>query len=233
MESPVAAAGNIYESLWQQAVPALQNGTPQLDPQLLPGAADARRGVTLIARPTPEIQERVAAFLQAAQAVAPGQHVYSREELHVTLLAVIPGSEQWQQSEPQLPQYQTVLAEVLSRHKPFTLSFRGVTASPQAVLIQGFPEDDSLARLRDDLRAAFAKAGLGQNLDRRYKIGAAHLTALRFARPLPDWNPLLRVLEAHRQTVFGEMEVRAAQLIWSNWYASANLVHLLATYPLG
>lgn len=99
-------------------------------------------------------------------------------------------------------------------------------------MIQGFPAGDSLARLRDDLRAALLNRGLGDNLDRRYKIVAAHLTIARFFRPLPDWQPLKALLAANRDRDFGTTQARSLQLIESNWYASADTVRLLRDYPL-
>ena len=38
--------------------------------------------------------------------------------------------------------------EVVENHGSFSVEFRGVTLSPEAVLIQGFPQSDALARLR-------------------------------------------------------------------------------------
>ena len=70
------------------------------------------------------------------------------------------------------------------------------------MLIQGFPQDDVLAQLRDDLRSALRDRGVSENLDRRYKIAAAHLTVMRFPNPQADWKRLLDFLRAHRQHRF-------------------------------
>ncbi|HKW29931.1 MAG TPA: hypothetical protein VJT54_11380, partial [Verrucomicrobiae bacterium] len=89
-----------------------------------------------------------------------------------------------------------------------------------------------LSRLRDEIRAAFRKAGLGENLDRRYQTVTAHLTAMRFSEPAADWQRLFDFLQAHRETDFGATHFRTLQLIWSNWYASAGVVRVLQEYPL-
>ena len=112
------------------------------------------------------------------------------------------------------------------------MKFHGVTISPEAVLIQGFPQDDVLARLRDELRSALRDRGVGENLDRRYKIAAAHLTVMRFSNPKADWKRLLDFLRAHRETDFGETRFRSLQLIWSDWCASADTVRVLREYAL-
>ena len=99
-------------------------------------------------------------------------------------------------------------------------------------MIQGFPADDGLSRLRDELRDAFRKEGLGENLDRRYKTVTAHLTVMRFAEPEADWKRLYDFLETHRETDFGGTRFQTLQLIWSNWYASAGVARVLQEYPL-
>jgi hypothetical protein len=100
------------------------------------------------------------------------------------------------------------------------------------MMIQGFPVGDGLARIRNDLRTAFAHEGFDRLLDRRYKISTAHITALRFCQPGLDAEALLAVLEDGRQMDFGEMHVTSLQLIWGDWYASSNVVRTLQEYQL-
>jgi 2'-5' RNA ligase len=100
------------------------------------------------------------------------------------------------------------------------------------VLIQGFPAGDGLAHIRDKLRAAFAQNGLGDLLDRRYKVTAAHMTALRFKKPEKNGQRLVSLLAENRRTDFGESEVNRLQLIWGDWYAAHNIVRTLQEYQL-
>jgi 2'-5' RNA ligase len=152
--------------------------------------------------------------------------------LHVTVLAVIPGSESWREEIGRLPACQAALDEVAKPGRAFSLKFRGVTASPEAVLVQGFPQDNILAQLRDDLRRALRDHGVGDNLDRRYKIAAAHLTVMRFSTPGADWKRLFDHLQAHRETDFGETRFESLELIWGDWCASADTVRVLREYRL-
>jgi hypothetical protein len=92
--------------------------------------------------------------------------------------------------------------------------------------------DDVLLQLRDEIRGAFGKAGLGGLLDSRYKTVTAHLTVMRFAEPEADWKRLFDFLEKNRETDFGGTFIRSLQLIWSNWYASAGVVRVLQKYRL-
>ncbi|HEY1663081.1 MAG TPA: 2'-5' RNA ligase family protein [Verrucomicrobiae bacterium] len=231
MAGSVNQAQDLYEELWGKAAGSFDKGGPTLDPFLKNRAADNRRGVTLVARPGLEVCAGIQRFSHKIAAVAPDQHFYTPEEYHVTVLAVIPGSEFWQTSIKRLPEYLATLDNVLSNRPAFSINFQGVTASPDAIMIQGFPVGDELSRLRNDLREAFSENGLGDDLDRRYKIIAAHLTLARFSTPM-DWKGLKSFLEAHRDDDFGATHVRSLQLIEGDWYASADTIRILSEYPL-
>lgn len=225
-------AQRIYDQLWRKTAAALKSGGLRVDPLLRGKTGDPRRGVTLVARPDAGVRNRVETFLREAAAICPGQHVYQPAELHVTVLAVIPGSESWREDIHRLPVCRAVLGEVLKNYRAFSVKFRGVTVSPEAVLVQGFPQGDALARLRDRLRSALRDRGVGENLDRRYRIAAAHLTVMRFSNPKADWKRLLDFLQAHRETDFGETRFQSLQLIWNDWCASAGVTHTLREYAL-
>jgi 2'-5' RNA ligase len=232
MGDELTKAQRIYDQLWSKTSAALESGGLQVDPLLRRKAGDPRRGATLVARPNANVRKRVETFLRDVAAICPGQHFYQPAELHVTVLSVIPGSESWRGEIHRLPACRMVLDEVLKNCRAFSLNFRGVTASPEAVLVQGFPQDDTLARLRDELRSALRDRGVGENLDRRYKITAAHLTVMRFSNPKADWKRLLDFLQAHRETDFGETRFQSLQLIWNDWCASAGVTRMLQEYEL-
>jgi 2'-5' RNA ligase len=232
MGNPLTEPRDIYERLWHKTGALLKSGEIPIDPYLRNKAGDSRRGVTLVAHPDANVRRKVGRFLSEVAAIQPRQHFYRPSELHVTVMAIIPGSTSWRDEIRKLPACQEVLNRVLEKGRPFRVHFRGVTVSPDAVMIQGFPADDALSRLRNRLRGAFRKAGLGGNLDRRYKTVTAHLTVMHFSRPETDWKRLFELLRMHRETDFGESCFQSMQLIWSNWYATAGVVRVLQKYPL-
>jgi 2'-5' RNA ligase len=232
MDGELTGAQRIYNQLRSKTSAALESGGLQVDALLRAKAGDPRRGATLVARPNATVQKRVGAFLREVAAICPGQHFYQPAELHMTVLSVIPSSESWREEIHQLPVVRIVLDKVLKKHRAFSLKFRGVTVSPEAVLVQGFPQDDNLARLRDELRSALRERGVGENLDRRYKITAAHLTVMRFSNPKANWKRLLDFLQAHRETDFGETCFKSLQLIWNDWCASAGVTRTVQEYEL-
>lgn len=223
---------SIYEELWNHAVPAFENGTPRLDPFLSDKPNDLRRGVTLVLRPTQEVRDGVADYIGHLTALCPGQYFYRPEELHVTVLSIISGSPRWEEEMPRLEKCRPVITAVLADQRPFNIRFRGVTASPDSVMIQGFPAGDGLSAVRDALREGFSRAGLGDMPDRRYKAMAAHMTVMRFCRPCSESKQLLRFLKESRETHFGECEIEKIELIIGDWYASADRVKKMAEYRL-
>jgi 2'-5' RNA ligase len=232
MGGELTEAPKIYGRLWKQAVALFKSGGPRIDPFLRKKADDTRRGLTLVARPDAGVRKEVGKFLREAAVICPGQYFYKPAELHVTVLAVIPGTESWRARIGRLPACLAVLDQVLKNRRAFTVEFCGVTASPEAVMIQGFPVDDSLNRLRDELRNALRKHDLDEILDGRYRIATAHLTAMRFSNSRANWKQFLHFLQTHRETDFGETRFSSLQLIWGDWYASGDVVRLLRKFPL-
>lgn len=232
MGHALTEAGEIYEELWRKTGPLLKSGAMRIDPQLRDRPADKRRGVTLVARPNAAVLGKVESFLREIAGLYPRQHFYRPAELHMTVMAIIPGTEFLETEKESLPACRAIVGEVLKEARPFSVDFRGATASPDAVMVQGFPANDHLLELRNRLREAFQNAGLGKNLDRRYKTCTAHLTVMRFSEQETDWKRLYDFVEENRGRDFGQTQFQSLQLIWSNWYASADLVRVLCDYPL-
>ena len=222
----------IYERLWQEAVSAFERNDWELDRHLPDKSRDLRRGLSVALRPNRTVQSSINHFLHELSEAAPGQYFYRPEELHVTVLSIIPGSESWRDQIHPLAEYQAVMDAVLKRHRKFSVTFRGVTASRGGVMIQGFPMDDTLAQLRDDLRETLRQHQLGDQLDARYKINTAHITVMRFCRANPDGEKLLALLKANRATDFGETCAEDLELILGDWYASAETARTVSEYNL-
>jgi 2'-5' RNA ligase len=191
-----------------------------------------RRGLSLALRPCRTVRDAISGFLDQLAAVAPGQYCYRPEEFHVTVLSIIPGSVSWRERFQQLPAYQTLIDGVMKNHRAFSIAFQGVTASRGGVMIQGFPSDDTLARIRNELREAMQRNRFGEQLDVRYKINTAHVTVMRFCNPDLNGKNLLTILQANRSKEFGETRVDKFELILCDWYASASTARILQEYKL-
>ena len=211
---------------------AFERNDLELDRHLPDKSDDLRRGLSLALRPCLKVRKAIQEFLNPLQIAAPGQYFYRPEEFHVTVLAIIPGSEFWRDKIQHLAAYQSIIAEVLQRHRKFSITFQGVTASRGGVMIQGFPHDDTLDQMRDDLRESLEANQLGEQLDARYRIKTAHITVMRFCEANLNAKPLLALLAANRATDFGETRVENLELILGDWYASADTARTLQEYKL-
>lgn len=222
----------IYEQLWQDAVAAFERGEQKTDVHLPDKARDSRRGVTLVFRPSAAVLDVVVDFIGRLEAVCPGQYFYQREEMHVTVLSIITMTESWRAEMDRFEKCRHIIRDVLNGQRTFKVRFSGVTASPDSVMIQGFPKDDGLAAIRDTLRGTFTRAGFGDMLDRRYKVTAAHISIMRFCKAGADMKRLLAFLKESREVDFGECNVDRLELIFSDWYASADTVKVMEEYRL-
>lgn len=222
----------IYEKLWQDAATAFERGEQKIDVHLPDKARDSRRGVTLVFRPPVAVRDAAADFISRLEVVCPRQYFYRREELHVTVLSIITMTELWREEMERFEKCRHIIGDVLNGQRSFKVKFQGVTASRDSVMIQGFPIGGGLAAIREALRGAFSRSGFGDMLDRRYKVTAAHISMMRFCRADANMKRLLAILKENRQMALGEYEIENLELIWSDWYASANTVKLLEEYRL-
>jgi 2'-5' RNA ligase len=221
-----------YDAIWREGQSALQSATVEIDATLARNVPDARRGLTLLLRPSDAVAGRVAALLDELRALEPEQHYYRPSELHVTVLSLFTATVAHQPFFDQQPRYVAAVRAALAAAPPFAIDFYGVTASRAALLLQGFPRGDALASLRERLRRSLSAAGLGQGLDQRYRLQTAHSTVLRFRAPLHQPQAFAARLERYRQQPFGTTTVERLALVVNDWYMSENVVRVIEHYQL-
>lgn len=221
-----------YDRLWSGAIGRIRAGDIEADPVLAAGRPDRRRGLTVIARPGPEVRRRVAAFLGRLRAVEPNQHYYARMELHVTVLSLFTATVAPARFFARTGEYADVVDSVLEKAAPFRIEFVGVTVSPGAILIQGFC-DETLNRLRDALRGELRSRGLGEALDERYRLETAHLTVVRFQARLRESERFAAELERARAFPFGATDMNTLSLVRNDWYMTRQIQETVKCYRLG
>lgn len=227
-----SSAGETYARLWAEAVSYFRSGRVEIDPYLGDKANDRRLGLSVIGRPEPAASERFGAFLDQVRQVAPEQYFYRPGEFHLTILSLFTATEAFAAHWKILNTYRTAVAQALMGGQAFTIHYRGITASKNAVLIQGFAQGSQLEQLRARLRQSLRAAGLGDGLDRRYAIETAHSTVIRFISQPKEMSRLLALLCENRMTDFGQATFRELHLVKNDWYMSADTVEVLAHYRL-
>lgn len=196
-----------YDGLWKEAAPIVRAGSAEIDPWLSPCREDARRGLTLLAWPSVAITKSIGRFVEQLRSVEPDQRYQPASDQHHTILSLFTATPDHALFMARGAEYLDAVTEVSASAPPFEIEVRGVTLTPGAVLAQGFPRDNTLAALRDRLRQALHARGLGAALDQRYRLVTAHMTIVRFARPLRDCERFVNALAAARRTDFGSTRI--------------------------
>jgi len=230
-ESQNALAAH-YANWWEEAAPLVRTGRATLDPWLSRPAADARRGVTLLARPAMKVSTSISVFLEHLRSLEPDQRYQPASDLHHTVLSLFTATADYAPYMARLPAYCDAISEVLAATRPFALDVRGLTLTPGALLAQGFPRDKTLSTLREKLRGALGARGFGDTLDQRYRLVTAHMTLVRFAKPLRIPERFVAALETARQTDFGSSMVEGLELVFGDWFHTSAHERLIAKFQL-
>ncbi|SNC60461.1 2'-5' RNA ligase [Hymenobacter gelipurpurascens] len=221
-----------YNHMREQALQELAHGHADLD-TLIDSEHDLRRGISLLARPTPALAAKIAIILADFQRLEPDQYYYPTSDIHLTILSIISCYSGFTLGTVAPAEYRSLVGDILHDIPPFSITFSGLTASPGGIMLQGFPQDSTLQHLRDQLRKRFRKSGLQQSIDTRYSIHTAHSTVVRFRAPLANPARLVEAISNYRHHAIGSFEVDTIELVYHDWYQRAATTVLLAKYALG
>ncbi len=221
-----------YDAMWERAFPAVAAGAVDLDARLAAGP-DPRRGVTLIARPGPQLAARFDALLDRLAAAAPGQYRHPQPDMHLTILSLFTVGDDVAPALARLGDYRAAVRAAVAGVPAFAIDFDGIALSRGAVLARGFPCGPALETLRERLRAALRERGLDASLDQRYRLVTAHATLLRFVRPLAAPAQLAALLAALRDEALGVMRVDEVELVVNDWTMSRGSLRQVEALRLG
>ena len=168
-----------YNQLYKKSSKAILTEQYKLDPQIN-NPSDSRFGLTLLIRPSETIKANIQLFLEEIKAIEPNQYYYPDSDIHITIMGIISCYEGFTLDQINIPEYIDLIEQSLVELDQIEIEFRGLTASPSAIMIQGFPTDESLNIFRNKLRESFKNSALEQSIDSRYTIAAAHSTVMRF-----------------------------------------------------
>lgn len=220
-----------YNSLYKDSIQRIISDEYSMD-NLIDSPFDTRRGVTLLIRPNQEIKSNIENFLTDLRQIEPEQYYQPITDLHITVLSIISCYEGFELDNICIHDYVEVLQESLKSASNFEINFRGVTASPSAIMIQGFLSDNTLNIIRDNLRVGFKKSGLQQSIDSRYSIQTAHMTVVRFRKPFAHKTAFLKMIENYREFDFGTILVDAVELVYNDWYQREKIVKTIHRFEL-
>jgi 2'-5' RNA ligase len=215
-----------YNQLYKTTSETILKGNYSLDSQIN-DSSDSRFGITLLLRPSEKIKNNIQLFLNELKTIEPNQYYYPDSDIHITVMSIISCYEGFKLDKINSEDYIDIIQKSLADLSEISIEFRGVTASNSAIMIQGFPSDETLNNLRNKLRENFRNSALEQSIDSRYSIATAHSTVMRFTEKLQNPEKLIDVVEQFRDYNFGEFTADKLELVFNNWYQrEENTIHL-------
>lgn len=221
-----------YGRLWSAAIGKIRAGKTETDASLAARTVDRRRGMTLIARPSANVRNKVLTFLRELRRLEPEQYYYVAADLHITILSLFTATLEHERFFVHADKYVSAVDAALRKVGPIQVEFTGVTASPGAIMLQGFFDDDTLNDLRDALRRQLRIRRLTQGLDVRYRLETAHMTMARFRAPLRNRETLASALERARRRAFGATSITNLSLVKNDWYMTHKTLETIKRYRL-
>jgi 2'-5' RNA ligase len=220
-----------YEKLFNETKQKVLQNNFEVD-NLIDYKNDNRYGITLVIVPSESIKENIQVFLKELKLIEPDQYYYRNSDIHITVMSIISCYEDFTLNKIKVEDYLEVIKKSVENIKSFSIEFTGVTASPSAVMIQGFPSNNNLNIIRDNLRNYFNSINLEKSLDKRYAIQTAHSTVVRFRKEVSKKDSFLEILEKYRNFKFGQFEVNEMNFVANDWYQKNEKVKLIEKLKL-
>lgn len=220
-----------YNQLYKSSSEAILSGNYRLDAKIN-DPSDSRFGITLLLRPSEKIKANIQLFLEELKAIEPSQYYYPDSDIHITVMSIISCYEGFSLDKIVVENYIEIIQKSLADLAEIKIEFRGITASNSAIMIQGFPSDESLNDLRDKLRENFKNSALEQSIDSRYSIATAHSTVMRFREKLQNPEQLIQIANQFREYNFGEFKADKLELVFNDWYQRERNTIQLKDFPL-
>jgi 2'-5' RNA ligase len=206
-----------YEALYQSSIEKFNKDDYHLD-KLIDSPTDKRLGLTVRLRLAQEIKAEVSTVGEQIKQVEPRQYFYPESDMHITVLSIISCYSEFKKSQIEVNQYSNLIQRSLSGIPSFSIQLKGLTASPSCILLKGFPTDNTLDHIRDQLRTHFKSADLEHSIDKRYPIRTAHSTVVRLKEKLNDTQKFLAILEQYKDHDFGTFTADTLELVFNDWY---------------
>lgn len=221
-----------YNKLWEQSLQKFNRQEFEFDP-IINSGNDIRYGITLRVRPSKQVKQNISTALQQIKGTAPNQYYYPSTDLHVTILSIISCYAGFFLDEVDQSEYQKLIHSAIGFISPFSITFRGLTASPSSIMVQGFPKGNQLETLIDALRREFKQSNLPHSIDKRYRLQTAHMTVIRFKKPFVQSEKFIRTVADFRDRNFGSCVVNQLELVGNDWYQQKEKVKLIDKFILG
>lgn len=213
-----------YKKLYKESIIKISSDNYEID-DLIDSNQDDRFGITLLIRPSIEIKEKIQKFIKEIEEIEPNQYYYPNSDIHITVMSIISCYDGFDIKRIDLAKYIELIKKCIVDIKEVNITFKGITASPSGIMIQGFMNNNVINDIRDRLRTEFKSSNLEQSLDKRYSIQTAHSTIVRFRTVLSQKGKLLEFLDENINYHFGAFKVNEFELVYNDWYQREKYVN--------
>lgn len=220
-----------YQNILTRAKPFIQSAQNEVDSEMY-NPKDIRFGLGLRLILSSEILHNSQLLTKEIQKVEPHQYYYPLTNIHATVLALISCTYNFKKEDIDVVRYIRSIECALEGVSSFEVEFNGVTTSTSSIMIQGFPKDDQLEKMRQNLRKVFKSSDLRQNIDERYAIIGLHATVMRYKKPIDYPTELLTTIQNFREHQLGSMRVNKIQFVYNDWYHRIDKTEVLSEFVL-
>jgi 2'-5' RNA ligase len=220
-----------YDKLYSDSIQKIRTDKYQID-NLINSPTDNRFGITLLIRPDEKVKCEIKRFLDKLRVIEPEQYYYPDSDIHVTVMPIISCYNGFELSQISTEEYIEVISKSILGFTNFSIEFKGLTASPSCVMVQGFLKESTLNEIRDNLRNNFMDSMLQQSIDKRYSIQTAHSSIFRLRKELENKKEYLELIEEYRDFYFGTFSVNSIELVFNDLYQRKGYVKELYRFEI-
>ncbi|WNH09374.1 mutarotase [Thalassobellus suaedae] len=220
-----------YNNLYTESIKKITHDNYQID-DLIDASLDQRFGITLLIRPSIKIKNEIQKFLNQLKLIDPNQYYYKNSDIHITVMSITSCYEGFKLENINPSEYIKIIKESIITNSNIKIKFKGITASPSCIMIQGFMTNESLNIIRNNLRENFKNTTLEQSIDKRYSIQTAHSTVVRFKKKLNKKSNFLKTIESFKDYNFGSFSPKNIELVYNDWYQKEKHVKKLFKFNI-
>lgn len=202
-----------------------------LQQEMTAAGADQRYGVNLIVRPPLSVISYIHTIQDRLRAHEPRQYFYPSDDLHLTLIELCSSRSQ-SEAEALAAVVVNVLPEMVQTASRAVLVRPLLGYDRRACAVNFLPADQRLQALRDHFTAQLLRQGV--TITPRYAPQSAHVTIMRYLRPLhSERSAWIELLEAEPGSAIA-WQVNAIWVTWgATWYGMQECTKMKGPYTLG
>lgn len=219
---------DLYTSISNNGISKITNNKERVDTFLRNIDKVNRMGIAILIRLNDEVKCKIQNIENELKEIDSNQYYYPKDELHITLLSIIPATEGFKYTDKQIENYNKVISSIVKNTNKFKINLKGIIASDSAVIVKGYYQDE-LEKLRKRLREDIIENGL--ELKEIYKTMSSHVTISRFKEKLQNKEKFIQFIKEHNNYDFGEFEVSEIEFTYHGMYGEKREV--LYKYILG